>query len=609
MHKQWIGCLASNFAPGRAGFRPEAVVIHRTGGSLQDIDARFAQNSSFSSSHYAIGLDGEVHQYIEEKDTAFHAGVMVNPTWKLLKPGGNPNFYTIAIEEAGVAGDPLTDLQYQVTAALVADILRKWQIAADADHVVLHSEIRAGRLCPGAGFDRNSLLGKVSAALAVPSTTTSDETEVRVLTNANVREGAPSTQVRIVRVIPAGQVESVVGITDSGERINGNSYWYRTEDANYFWAGATAAPNPISVEQPRPRSVPVRLTPPLSSTARCGIPRIDDLFQAASSAAPPLDETENEPAAIGAIQDLLTGHGYSGLPTLLSSSYGTFGPRTIQSIRAFQSIHALPATGAVDSVTLQKLISAPATDPRACQVYFSLALGFQSSGMHRILCLVAQMEGVGKFAAVNRNTDRAGLSFGLIQWAQRPGQLTDVLLATSQASREEFVEIFGAGDATVADSLIAHCRKPFGGVDPGTGQTTSGAFDLIAEPWLSRFRQAALVLEFQQAQVQIALAAFNASFERLRTFAPDLVSERGVGFMIDVANQFGDGGAERLYRSVHKPDMKEIDVLTEIADTTVARVDDSLKAGVRARRDHFLQTRFLADQPFALNQEVRAAGR
>lgn len=606
MHKQWIGCLASNFSTGRGGFKPEAIVIHRTGGSLQDIDARFGQTRSFSSAHYAVGIDGEIHQYVEETDTAFHAGVVVNPTWKLLKAGSNPNFYTIAIEQAGVTGDPITDSQYQATATLIAEIARTCQIAADTDHVVLHSEIRAGRLCPGDGFDRSSLLDRVKAALSVPDGSANSQTEVRVLTSANVRQGAPSTAARIVRVIPAGEIETASGFTDRGERISGNSYWYRTEDGNYFWAGATAAPNPVAAGQPQPVPSSMPLVQPVAGAARCGIQRIDDLFGAAPSAAP-LDPSETDLAAIGAVQDLLTGHGYSALPTLLSTSYGVFGAKTTQAVSAFQNSQSLTVTGVVDSASLRKLVAVPATDPRACQVYLSFVLGFQCAGMHRILCLVAQMEGLGKFAALNRNTDRAGLSFGLIQWAQRPGRLAEILLAMSQADRAVFVEIFGAGDRTVADSLIAHCRKLSGGVDPATGNTTSAAFDLIADPWLSRFRQAALALKFQQAQVQSALAAFEASYERLQSVAPDLVSERSVGFMLDVANQFGDAGAEKLYKSIHRPDMKEMDVLSEIADATVARVDDSFKAGVRARRDRFLETHFLSDQRFVPNQDAQAA--
>jgi peptidoglycan hydrolase-like protein with peptidoglycan-binding domain len=595
-----MGCLACNFASGRAGFHPEAIVIHRTGGSLPDIDARFARARSFSSSHYAVGLDGDVHQYVEEADTAFHAGIVVNAQWALLKAGSNPNFYTIGIEEAGTAGDPIPDAQYSATAALIAEIARHWQIRPDADHVVLHSEIRAGRFCPGDGLDRASLLAKVNAALAVPAGAPIGETEIRVLTNANVRQGAPSTQARISRVIPAGQTEIVHGFTDRGERINGNSCWYRTDDANYLWAGATTAPNPSGAgQQPQPVAASTPQPQPAADAVSCGIQRIDGLFLGAASVAP-LGPTEtDELAAIGAVQDLLTGHGYSGLPALLSTSYGIFGAKTTQALSAFQASQKLPATGVADSASVQKLVTVPASDPRACQVYLSLVLGFRCTGMQRILCLVAQMEGVGKFSALNRNTDRAGLSFGLIQWAQRPGRLTDILLAMSQADRDQFVQIFGAGDASVAESLIAHCRKPSGGVDPATGAATSGAFDLIADPWISRFRQAALVFQFQQAQVQTALAAFNSSYERLRGFASDLVSERSAGFMIDVANQFGAGGAEKLYNSVHQEKMSEMDVLTEIADATVAKVDDPLKPGVRARRDHFLETHLLSDQPFS----------
>jgi peptidoglycan hydrolase-like protein with peptidoglycan-binding domain len=605
VHKHWIGCLASNFSPGRSGFKPEAIVIHRSGGSLDDIDARFSQTRSFNSAHYAVGTEGEVHQYVEETDTAFHAGVVVNPAWRLLKAGSNPNFITIAIEHAGVAGDPVTELQYAATAALIAEILRTYQIFADADHVVLHSEIRAGRLCPGDGFDRGSLLDRVRAALSMPDGSTNSETEVLALTNANVREGAPSISARIVRVIRAGETEAAQGFTDRGERINGNSYWYRTQDNNYFWAGATAAPNPVAAENPHPvpASVPAILP---AAAVRCGIQRIDQLFSGAP-AAPPLGAGEADTAAVGAVQDLVSGHGYSGLPTMLSTSYGVFGTKTTQAISAFQNTQSLPATGVVDSASLRKLVTVPAIDPHGCEVYLSLALGFQCSGMQRILCLVAQMEGLGKFAALNRNTDRAGLSFGLIQWAQRPGRLAEILLAMSQADRDQFVEIFGAGEASLADSLIAHSRKFSGGVDPSTGITMNAAFDLIADPWLSRFRQAALVLKYQQTQVQIALAAFDASYERLRLFAPDLVSERGVGFMLDVANQFGDGGSEKLYKAVHHPGMQEMDLLSEIADATVARMDDSLKAGVRARRDRFLETRLLLDQPFAPNLDVQAA--
>src|SRR5258708_18197834 len=42
---------------------------------------------------------------MKEEDTAFHAGVLVNPTWTLLRPGVNPNSYTIGVEHEGKPDD------------------------------------------------------------------------------------------------------------------------------------------------------------------------------------------------------------------------------------------------------------------------------------------------------------------------------------------------------------------------------------------------------------------------------------------------------------------------------------------------------------------------
>src|SRR5581483_5717053 len=165
---------------------------------------------TFSSAHYAIGVDGTVHQYVDEDNTAFHAGVVVNPTWTAIQPGQNPNFYTVGIELAGDPGEAITDAQYDAAAELIAEIAPRYQIAMDADHVILHSEIRSDRACPGEGFDRSELLKRAqaaaSAAKALPF-----EQSVQILQNANIRESAPSTTARIVRVAPANTSEIAAG--------------------------------------------------------------------------------------------------------------------------------------------------------------------------------------------------------------------------------------------------------------------------------------------------------------------------------------------------------------------------------------------------------------
>ena len=587
MHKQWIGCYASNFLAGRAGYAPEAIVLHRTDGVLAAIDGRHAKPRTYNSVHYAVGIAGEVHQYIEEKDTAFHAGIVVNPVWKLVKPAVNPNLYTIGIElEKQIPGKAL-DIQNQSLAALILEIATRWKLPLDSDHIVLHEEIRAGAGCPGSGFDRSSLLAFLASNRKALSPQTEHEDDILVLKDSNVRE-RPVSSARIVRVARAGTAETVLGFEDSGERIQGNATWYHTGDGNYLWAGLTDKPNPVRTFLAPPAIPSVAPSPMPVFT---GIPSIDDLFN--QSPGPPIGEGVDT-AAIGAIQDLLTGHGSSGLPTMLSTNYGAWNAKTLTAIQAFESESSLPVTGKVDTRVLQQMIEKPAIDPRASRAYLTLVLRYPFTGLHKVLGLVAQMEGAGKFGAFNRNTDRAGASFGLIQWAQKPGRLAEILQAMSTADREQFVAIFGAGDPHVADGLLAHCRKPSGGIDPKTGDTTSPTFNLIDEPWITRFRQAATALPFQKVQVEAAVSAFGKSCSLIRHYAPGLTSERAMSFMLDVANQFGDGGAKALYTRVYKDGMHEPDILEAVADASVASIADSLKAGVRARRDRFLETPFLS---------------
>ena len=54
------------------------------------------------------------------------------------------------------------------------------------------------------------------------------------------------------------------------------------------------------------------------------------------------------------------------------------------------------------------------------------------------------------------------------------------------------------------------------------GITTDAHFDLIEEPWLSRFQTAALDLTLQAVQIDTALEAFQASLGNIRAYAPQL---------------------------------------------------------------------------------------
>ena len=341
--------------------------------------------------------------------------------------------------------------------------------------------------------------------------------------------------------------------------------------------------------------------------APCGIPRIDDLNSAAASATA-IATGDSDSEAVGVAQQLLAGQGQPGLPNLLSPDYGVFGPRTTAAVEAFRAQQGLPAGNDIDTPCVQSLVQAPASSPIASRGYMTMVLDFPYTGLAKILSVVAQMEGAGKFSALNLNTDKAGLSFGLIQWAQKPGRLTEILQAFQSESAADFSRIFGDGDANLAAALIAHTEKPQGGVDPATGLTTDQDFDLINEPWVSRFRQAALFKAFQQAQVRTALKDFSQSSNLIQQYAPQLTSERAMGFMIDVANQFGNGGARSIFQAVAQAGMSVGDLLQAVADESVARIQDPWKAATQVRRQHFLATTFLSDDPFvnAVDQPVAA---
>jgi N-acetyl-anhydromuramyl-L-alanine amidase AmpD len=80
----WIG--STNKTAGRAGYRPEAVVIHIMDDDIATVDDWFntpkgPTNDMPVSAHYGISRTGAVHQYVREMDTAWHAGRVHQSVW------------------------------------------------------------------------------------------------------------------------------------------------------------------------------------------------------------------------------------------------------------------------------------------------------------------------------------------------------------------------------------------------------------------------------------------------------------------------------------------------------------------------------------------------
>jgi hypothetical protein len=334
----------------------------------------------------------------------------------------------------------------------------------------------------------------------------------------------------------------------------------------------------------------------------CGIVALDRLWT--DAAAPPIAPTDRD--SIAAVQSLLLGHGFASMPTVLSRTCGVYGPQTIAALQTFQSAQDLGATGVVDRATLKALATVPAKTPVISTAYTAFVLQLDTSGLLRPATITMQFEGGGRFAVSNLNTDGAGLSFGLIQWAQRPGRLHELLSAFQTADPALFTKVFGDGDAALAQGLLAHTDGINGGVDAITGETNDSQYDLIDEGWQERFQAAGREPVFQRTQILTALNAFSLSAQRIRTTMPMVKSERALVFMLDVANQFGDAGAQSIVSKLMKTlkaGASEGDFLAAVGGETIARVArqfgpaSKVAQSTSNRRDIIRTSPLLADSP------------
>ncbi len=173
MEIRWVGSRNYGYpdgTKGRNGYRPIAVVLHIAEGTLAGCDAWFnSPNNVGSSTHYAIGKSGEIHQYVDENDAAWGNGQVKKPNWPLLIDEVNPNLYTISIEHEGHSGEPWTEPMFQADLWLIGQICQRWEIPIDKDHIIGHYRIDSvsRARCPGAGLPWDRLLAELAQAQPV----------------------------------------------------------------------------------------------------------------------------------------------------------------------------------------------------------------------------------------------------------------------------------------------------------------------------------------------------------------------------------------------------------------------------------------------------------
>jgi len=100
------------------------------------------------SSHFFIRRDGQLWQFVDCDERAWHAGV------SHYRGRDNCNDDAIGVELEGLEGDVFEPRQYETLGSLAAALLQRYPIA----HIAGHEDVAPGRKSdPGSGFDWSKL--------------------------------------------------------------------------------------------------------------------------------------------------------------------------------------------------------------------------------------------------------------------------------------------------------------------------------------------------------------------------------------------------------------------------------------------------------------------
>jgi N-acetylmuramoyl-L-alanine amidase len=159
-----------NYTGGRRGRKIIAIVNHITAGLMPGTLNWLRNPAAKASAHYLVTKAGVVYQLVKDEDTAWHAGIVNKPGWPLYD-GSNPNYYTLGVEHEALAGESLTEPQYQATLELHRMLVKKHSIPVDRNHIIGHYLLDSvnRKNDPGPGFPWNRLFNDLARSDTVDS--------------------------------------------------------------------------------------------------------------------------------------------------------------------------------------------------------------------------------------------------------------------------------------------------------------------------------------------------------------------------------------------------------------------------------------------------------
>ncbi len=231
-----------NYWPNRIGSPVNLIVVHTEDGFETGTATWFQNPTSHVSSHYGVGLDGGVDQFVPEYAAAYHSGNL------------SYNFRSIGIEfedDREPATVTRTQPQYESGAALIAQICLRYGIPCDRAHIIGHHEVPGNDHpnCPGnLGVDQ---LVNLALPLChppapvdpvhVPKTGTVKVTAKPWLwlrtgpgTGYPIGNGKDGNG-NVIHYIPTGASFEYVDVVH-GEAVNGDHDWLKTIRGSYVSA-------------------------------------------------------------------------------------------------------------------------------------------------------------------------------------------------------------------------------------------------------------------------------------------------------------------------------------------------------------------------------------
>lgn len=173
----------------RNGHKPVIIVNHISVGSMGSMYNTFLNKGNRASSHYGVGRDGSIAQYVPMGQAAWTQGKIQDPKAPIIKQlGGDPNKYAVSIEHEGYAGNgldgDLTEVQFYSTCWLHkhiqtgVELIYGVRIPLNSHQVIGHFQIdsKGKPYCPGPKFP----WARLYSELAIADTMTLPEYEERL---------------------------------------------------------------------------------------------------------------------------------------------------------------------------------------------------------------------------------------------------------------------------------------------------------------------------------------------------------------------------------------------------------------------------------------------